>query len=158
MPATKVQGTPSESPLDRQAANADVAKQVSIPASFASSAPDQKFKKQKARLREAMAGDAAATGIELLLKAVLVQCFSDTSGFDYYWDIKAKAPWGYNPSKKLFATFDDKHSIREKTKFIRRKKLGGIMFWELSQELTLGGLVEEIIDRLDKNYLKVRIH
>ena len=76
--------------------------------------------------------------------------FSDTSGFKYHWDKKAKAPYQYNESLKLFATFDDKHSIKEKTKFIRRKKLGGIMFWELGQDLKQDGLVEEMAERLRK--------
>ena len=68
--------------------------------------------------------------------------FSDTSGYKYYWDKKAKAPYQYNASKKLFATFDDERSIREKTTFIRNKKLGGIMFWELAQDKKTEGLVE----------------
>ena len=70
--------------------------------------------------------------------------FSDTSGFKYYWDKKAKAPYQYNVAQKLFATFDDKRSIKEKTKFIRRKKLGGIMFWELGQDLKIDGLLDEM--------------
>ena len=74
--------------------------------------------------------------------------FSDTSGYKYYWDKKAKAPYAYNESKKLFATFDNAHSIAEKTKFVRRKKLGGIMFWELIQDKTTGGLVDEIAKQL----------
>ncbi len=74
--------------------------------------------------------------------------FNDTSGYKYYWDEKAKAPYAYNESKKLFATFDDAHSIDEKTKFIRRKKLGGIMFWELIQDKPVGGLVDEIEKQL----------
>jgi chitinase len=76
--------------------------------------------------------------------------FSDTSGYKYYWDKKAKAPYQYNAAKKLFATFDDKKSIGEKTKFIRRKKLGGIMFWELGQDLKQHGLVEEMENGLRK--------
>jgi len=76
--------------------------------------------------------------------------FSDTSGYKYYWDKKAKAPYQYNPSKKLFATFDDKRSIGEKTTFIRRKQLGGIMFWELGQDLKKDGLVEEMSKGLGK--------
>ncbi len=75
--------------------------------------------------------------------------FSDTSGYTYYWDKKAMAPYQYNSTKHLFATFDDKRSIREKTKFIRRKKLGGIMFWELGQDLKKNGLVEEMERRLN---------
>lgn len=77
--------------------------------------------------------------------------FSDSSGYKYYWDKKAKAPYRYNASKKLFATFDDKRSIAEKTKFIRQQKLGGIMFWELSDDKPVGGLVEEMARGLNKN-------
>lgn len=76
--------------------------------------------------------------------------FSDTSGYRYYWDKKAKAPWQYNAQQKLFATFDDERSIREKCKFIRKKKLGGIMFWELSQDKNEGGLVEVMSYTLNK--------
>lgn len=76
--------------------------------------------------------------------------FSDTSGYKYYWDKKAKAPYQYNKTLKLFATFDDKRSITEKTKFIRRKNLGGIMFWELGQDKKENGLVKEMYDNLIK--------
>ena len=68
--------------------------------------------------------------------------FNDTSGYKYYWDKKAKAPYQYNASKNLFATFDDERSILEKTKFIHHKKLGGIMFWELAQDARTDGLVD----------------
>ncbi|HNU86898.1 MAG TPA: glycoside hydrolase family 18 protein [Ferruginibacter sp.] len=74
--------------------------------------------------------------------------FSDTSGYRYYWDKKAKAPYQYNSSQQLFATFDDRRSVKAKTKFIRRKKLGGIMFWELAQDLKAGGILDEISKRL----------
>jgi chitinase len=74
--------------------------------------------------------------------------FTDSSGFKYFWDDKAAAPYHYSASKKLFATFDDKRSIAEKTKFVRNKKLGGIMFWELTGDLPKGGLVEAISEGL----------
>ncbi len=74
--------------------------------------------------------------------------FSDTSGYHYYWDKKAEAPYRYNADKKLFATFDDGRSIKEKTKFIRRKNLGGIMFWELSEDKNTGGLVDVMYNTL----------
>jgi chitinase len=76
--------------------------------------------------------------------------FSDTSGFVYYKDKKAKAPYQYNRQKKLFATFDDTWSIAEKSKFVRKKKLGGIMFWELSEDQPQNGLMEEINKVLNK--------
>lgn len=68
--------------------------------------------------------------------------FSDTSGFAYYWDRKAKAPYQYNAAQKLFATFDDERSVKAKCKFVRKKRLGGIMFWELAQDAKENGLVE----------------
>jgi chitinase len=70
--------------------------------------------------------------------------FSDSLGYTYYWDERAKAPFRYSHNKKLFATFDDKMSIREKSAFIKQKKLGGIMFWELSDDQPVGGLTDEI--------------
>jgi chitinase len=76
--------------------------------------------------------------------------FSDSSGFNYHWDKKAKAPFRYDPQKKLFATFDDKRSVSKKSKFIRRKKLGGMMFWQLSEDLPVNGLVDEIHRSLRK--------
>ncbi|HMU09360.1 MAG TPA: glycoside hydrolase family 18 protein [Ferruginibacter sp.] len=74
--------------------------------------------------------------------------FSDTSGYTYYWDKKAQAPYQYNQAQQLFATFDDRRSVKAKTKFIRKRKLGGIMFWELAQDLKAGGIVDEIRKRL----------
>jgi len=79
-----------------------------------------------------------------------INYFNDTSGYKYYWDRKAKAPYRYNVEKQLFATFDDKRSIKAKTKFIIRKKLGGIMFWELGQDEKENGLVEVMYSNLIK--------
>lgn len=70
--------------------------------------------------------------------------FSHSSGYKYYWDKKSKAPYRYNATKKLFATFDDKRSIKAKIKYILRQKLGGIMFWELSEDTSYRGLVDAI--------------
>ena len=74
--------------------------------------------------------------------------FSDSSGYSYYWDKKAKAPFRYNASEKLFATFDDQRSIRAKSKFVRKKKLGGLMFWELSEDKNSDGLVDKMASLL----------
>jgi chitinase len=80
--------------------------------------------------------------------------FNDSLGFKYYWDKKAKAPYQYSRQKKLFATFDDERSIGRKTKFIRRKKLGGIMFWELTDDKISDGLVDAIGKRLNSSRFK----
>jgi chitinase len=74
--------------------------------------------------------------------------FSDSSGYTYYWDDHAKAPYQYNAKEHLYATFDDKRSLKEKAKFIRQKKMGGIMFWELSLDKNTNGLVDAIYEDL----------
>jgi chitinase len=78
----------------------------------------------------------------------LATYFRDSADFKYFWDDEGKAPYQYSASKKLFATFDDPRSIAEKAKFVRSKKLGGIMFWELSEDLPQRGLVDAISDGL----------
>lgn len=76
--------------------------------------------------------------------------FTDSSGYKKYWDKKASSPYQYNSSKKLFATFDDERSVKAKTKFIRRKKLGGIMFWELIQDKPVNGLIDVMTKNLNR--------
>ena len=67
--------------------------------------------------------------------------FCDTSGYCYYWDPLVKAPYRYNKEKHLFATFDDEQSVKQKCEYIRRKKLGGIMFWQLTEDKKENGLL-----------------
>ena len=74
--------------------------------------------------------------------------FSDTTGFKNYWDKKAKAPYRYSELQQQFATFDNKRSVSAKAKFVRRKNLGGIMFWELLDDKISGGLLHTIRKKL----------
>jgi chitinase len=67
--------------------------------------------------------------------------FCDTSGYCYYWDPLVKAPYRYNKEKHLFATFDDEQSVKQKCLYIRKKKLGGIMFWQLNEDKKVDGLL-----------------
>jgi len=73
---------------------------------------------------------------------------SKDSGFVFYWDEVAKAPYAYHPEKQLFATFDDKRSIEIKTAYVMQHKLGGIMFWQLGSDTYADGLLETINETL----------
>lgn len=75
------------------------------------------------------------------------------SGFIAHWDSTAKAPYSYNPEKKLFVTYDDKRSISLKTKYVIDSGLGGIMFWQLREDSYDDGLLGAIDDVKD-NYTK----
>jgi len=55
-------------------------------------------------------------------------------GFIRYWDASAQAPYLWNIDSRTFITYDDPQSIEIKTRYILEHRLGGIMFWELSQD------------------------
>ena len=55
-------------------------------------------------------------------------------GFVRYWDDRAKAPYLWNAASRTFITYDDPQSIRAKADYVRAHHLGGMMFWELSQD------------------------
>ncbi len=65
-------------------------------------------------------------------------------GLQQYWDETSHAPYGYDATNKLFATFDNKKSLAVKTKYAMDQKLNGIMFWELSHDTYTDGLVDAI--------------
>jgi chitinase len=75
------------------------------------------------------------------------------SGFVYHWDETVMAPYLYNPNQSLFVTYDDKRSIELKLKYAIEKGLGGIMFWELSNDQYEDGLLD-VINRIKLNYIK----
>lgn len=72
--------------------------------------------------------------------------FSAEAGYQQYWDNKAKAPYAYNSATKTFATYDNLRSVMEKTKYAKERKLGGVMFWELSGDKESGGLLDMIYE------------
>jgi chitinase len=76
---------------------------------------------------------------------------SPDSGFVYYWDSIAEAPYSYNAAKKIFVTYDDTKSIALKAKYALDKDLGGIMFWELAYDAFNNGLLN-VIDEVKKSY------
>lgn len=76
--------------------------------------------------------------------------FIPEKGYQLFWDDISKAPYAYNAKEKLFATFDDKRSIYEKSLYVKKHKLGGIMFWHLGEDKANDGLLQ-IINTVLKN-------
>jgi chitinase len=66
--------------------------------------------------------------------ADLVKSFIDRNGFARRRDEKARAPFLWNGATGSFITYEDPASIRVKMAYAREKGLGGVMFWELSQD------------------------
>ena len=71
---------------------------------------------------------------------------SPDSGYVYHWDKVAQAPYMYNAREQTFASFDDTTSIRVKTEYAIHKGLGGVMFWQMTEDKFSDGLLD-VIDR-----------
>jgi chitinase len=68
-------------------------------------------------------------------------------GFTLYWDAKASAPYLYSESQKIFVSYDDGESVARKCSYVLAHRLGGVMFWEYSDD-PIGVLVGTIAHAL----------
>ena len=66
-------------------------------------------------------------------------------GFTRHWNKSARVPYLYNPATRIFISYDDEESIREKNRYVIEKRLRGAMFWELNADRhrVLGTIVSE---------------
>ncbi|MFC9778583.1 glycosyl hydrolase family 18 protein [Paenibacillus chitinolyticus] len=55
-------------------------------------------------------------------------------GFTRYWNDVTKTPYLYNPTSKIFITYEDEASIHAKNEYAKSKGLRGVMFWELEAD------------------------
>ncbi|WP_043647631.1 glycoside hydrolase family 18 protein [Chitinilyticum litopenaei] len=53
-------------------------------------------------------------------------------GFTRYWNDVSKVPYLFNPKNGEFVSYEDKQSLAIKLDYLKAKKLGGAMIWELS--------------------------
>ncbi|MDJ1499021.1 glycoside hydrolase family 18 protein [Xanthocytophaga agilis] len=81
----------------------------------------------------------------------LPEFLAKNKNFHSFWDSTAQSPYMYDATQKLFFTYDDPRSIQIKTKYALDKKLNGIMFWELNNDVPTGGLLDAI-DKTVKQY------
>ncbi len=65
-------------------------------------------------------------------------------GWQYFYDEDAQAPYWYNTVEQRYATGDDIRSVTAKTRYALDKRLGGIMFWELTLDKERDGLLAAI--------------
>jgi chitinase len=69
------------------------------------------------------------------------------NGFTRYWNAASKAPYVYNPSTGEFVSYEDPESLRAKMRLLKQRRLGGVMFWELTgdrRQQLLGTLAREL--------------
>ncbi|MEO6287780.1 MAG: glycoside hydrolase family 18 protein [Dyadobacter sp.] len=70
----------------------------------------------------------------------------DQSGYKKYYDEKAKAPYLFNDSTRIFITYEDEESIKLKCEYVKENKLAGIFFWEYFNDPK-----EYLINEISKN-------
>ena len=62
------------------------------------------------------------------------------------WDSVSNAPFAYDPNKKIFMSYDNPESVKLKTQYVKKEGLDGIMFWQLGNDKTKGGLLDAIYE------------
>lgn len=67
--------------------------------------------------------------------STLAEKYIDKNGFVRYWDESAKTPYLWNAETKTFISYDDVESLTHKASFVKTQGLGGVMFWEYSQDM-----------------------
>lgn len=76
----------------------------------------------------------------------LKDSLENKNGYTKYWDDVAKSPYLFNPTTRVFISYDDERSIRHKCDYIKKNNLGGAMFWEYEddpKENLLGTIAKE---------------
>lgn len=58
--------------------------------------------------------------------------FINKNGYKRYWDDKSKSAYLYNGD--IFITYEDTEAIVNKANFVKEKNLGGLMYWEYTQD------------------------
>ncbi|KAI5304837.1 hypothetical protein KEM56_005846 [Ascosphaera pollenicola] len=84
-------------------------------------------------------------------------------GAEEHIDKEIGASWSYDPSRRVMVTYDTVASVDEKTEYIKRRGLGGAMWWETSGDRDpvngrkengslIGAFVEDVsgVDALDQ--------
>jgi chitinase len=64
----------------------------------------------------------------------LVADFIDRNGYARHWDATAQVPYLWNAQTRVFVSYDDPQSLKLKAEFVKANGLGGMMYWEQSQD------------------------
>jgi chitinase len=70
-------------------------------------------------------------------------------GYARFWDEKASVPYLYNAQKQIFVSYEDPQSIAAKCEYVVTHHLGGVMFWDYSNDPS-GTLLHAIDESLQK--------
>ncbi len=69
-------------------------------------------------------------------------------GYITCWDSVAGAPYSYSAARRSYLTYDNERSVALKASYVKKRYLGGILFWELELDKAHGGLIDVIYKEL----------
>jgi chitinase len=69
--------------------------------------------------------------------------------FTRHYDSSAASPFLWNETDSIFISYDDEVSFAAKMQYVREKGLGGVMFWEYTEDVD-GMLLNSITKGLEK--------
>ncbi|MEK8127917.1 glycosyl hydrolase family 18 protein [Paenibacillus filicis] len=78
----------------------------------------------------------------------IVSQYLNKNGYTRYWDSSAQAPYLFNGN--TFISYDDPQSLALKVQYLKNNNLGGIMFWEYSNDRS-GALLQTIYSEVTGN-------
>jgi len=91
--------------------------------------------------------EAESTG-NIIFYRTLVDSYINLNGFARYYDSTAQAPYLWNPDAAVFISYEDRESILKKIQVLKNMGLGGVMFWEYSDDYQ-GRLLDAIFEGLN---------
>jgi chitinase len=74
----------------------------------------------------------------------IVPCLHDDA-YQQCWDEAAQAPYLWNPEEGIFISYENARSMANKVQYLKEKGLGGVMFWEYSDDYQ-----GQMLDALDQ--------
>ncbi|NLH43109.1 MAG: glycoside hydrolase family 18 protein [Planctomycetes bacterium] len=81
---------------------------------------------------------------EIVFYRQIVPCLRD-SAYQQHWDEAAQAPYLWNPEEATFISYENARSMAAKVRYLKEQGLGGVMFWEYSDDYQ-----GELLDALDQ--------
>jgi len=79
---------------------------------------------------------------------IIAEKYIDKNGFIRFWDTLAQAPYLWNVDSSIFISYEDSNSIKLKIAYLKEKGLGGVMFWEYTDDYE-SQLLDAIYDNLN---------
>jgi chitinase len=76
---------------------------------------------------------AESTG-SIIFYRTLISSYLADQGFQRYYDSSALAPYLWNADSAVFISYEDRESILKKMDMLKKKGMGGVMFWEYSDD------------------------